>query len=434
MLKITNMQSAMVSNRYILGIVAFSVSFGISLVPSWDINQALITGIITVLATYAAALFIDKRRRNYEMLVLTSLHQRIKETEGLKSRIFREINEIEEHRNLLYAESQKLENQILDCRNQRDSLHRDLGVFAGQKKQLESETNLLSTELETLEKNKIELNKTCSHLTAEKRRLELNCHVHQSEIAQIQNQICQLQQEKQEFESNLSLLGRLKPQLEEKMYELRIQIQEIEIEVNQQNQLLITTRNETEKLSENLHELQNKITEKQSELKQVEGQVSLLQQERDLLQNQVWELLQQTENFNQDISPDNLPENENELFPFSELVEPLESHHAQSHISELLPEEWQNFLEQLPNHEIEVLKAIVEQENPKPTIKQIAETNITMPNLLIDSINQHANDTIGELIIEPSLEIPEVYQEHMINVRKILAVYAELIAKHPSSN
>lgn len=432
MLKITNMQSAMVSNRYILGIVAFSVSFGISLVPNWNINQALITAIITVLATYSAALFIDKRRRNYEMLVLSSLHKRIKETEGLKTRIFREIKQIEEHRNLLYAESQKLENQILDCRSQRDILHRDLGIFAGQKKQLESETNLLTTELETLEKNKTELNKTCSHLTSEKRRLELNCNVHHSEIAQLQNQIGELQQEKQELESNLTLLGRLKPQLEEKMYEMRMKIQEIESEVNQQNELLISTRSETEKLSNYFNELQQKVTKKQAEIKQLEEQFTLLQEERDLLQNQVWELLQQTETFNQNFSPENLPEAENELFPFTELIEPLNSRNTQSNIAEVLPEEWHNFLEQLPEHELKVLQAIVEQENPKPIIKQIAETNITMPNLLIDSINQHANDTIGELIIEPSLELPEVYQEHLSNVRKILAIHAELSARQTS--
>ena len=111
-LKISNMQSAMVSNRFILGIIAFSVSFGLSLVPNWDFNHSLITGIITVLATYTAALIVDKRRRNHELLVLGSLRKKIKDMEELKSRIVREINQIEEHRNLLYTESKQLQNQI----------------------------------------------------------------------------------------------------------------------------------------------------------------------------------------------------------------------------------------------------------------------------------------------------------------------------------
>ncbi len=429
-LKKTNMQSAMISNRYILGIVAFSVSFGISLVPNWDLNQALITGVITILATYAAALFIDKRRSNYEMLILTSHRKRIKEMEGLKLRIVKEINQIEEHRNLLYAESNKLEKQILDCRNQRNILHRDLGTFAAQKKQLETESINLTAEIATLEQNQAELHHAFSQLTTEKRRLELNCNTSRAEILQLQNQIGELQQEKQELESSVSLLGRLKPQLESKMYELRIEVQELEAETNQQKELLVSTKTERENLAENLNYLETKITEKQSELQQIEAQFSLLQSERDLLQSQVWELLQQTETLNQEASPENLNEDENDVFPFAKLIDSLDS----INISEILPEEWNNFLSVLPNHEIQVLKAIVEQDKPQVIIKQIAEANITMPNLLIDSINEHANDTIGELIIETSLEVPQVYQEHTVNARKMLAMYENLIERKASSN
>ncbi len=429
-LKKHNMQSAMISNRYILGIVAFSVSFGISLVPNWDLNQALITGIITILATYAAALFTDKRRSNHEMLILTSHRKRIKEMEGLKLRIVKEINQIEEHRTLLYAESKKLEKQILDCRNQRNILHRELGTFAGQKKQLETESINLTFEITSLEENKAELHQAFSQLTTEKRRLELNCNTFRAEVLQLQNQIGELQQEKQELESNVSLLGRLKPQLEEKMYELRIEVQDLETETNQQKQLLASTETAKENLEKNLNYLENKITEKQSELQQIEAQVSLLQGERDLLQSQVWELLQQNETLDQEVSPENLAEDASDLFPFTELIDSLDSVET----SEILPEEWHNFLGVLPTPEIQVLKAIVEQDQPQVIIKQIAEANITMPNLLIDSINAHANDTIGELIIETTLENLQVEQEHIVNVRKMLAIYEKLIARKASSN
>jgi hypothetical protein len=57
-----------------------------------------------------------------------------------------------------------------------------------------------------------------------------------------------------------------------------------------------------------------------------------------------------------------------------------------------------------------------------------------MPNLLIDSINERANDTIGELIINPSSERPEIYQEHMTNVKKIIAMYEGKMAGQTSLN
>lgn len=427
------MQSATISNRVFLGIVAFSVSFGLSLVPNWDFARAMVTGLITLLATYAAAFCVDKRRRAYELLVLSSLHKRIKELEGLKSRIIKEIDKIEDQHNLLYTESNQLKNQAAESRNQRDNLHRELNIFAGQKKQLESEISALETEITSLEKSKIELNNSVSTLTAEKRRLELNCNGSRSEINQLQTQIYELHEQKQEIENNLSLLGRLKPQIEEKLYELRIQLQELENDVNEQHQLLVATTSKREDIESSLDYLQTKSGEQQTELQQLQNQVSLMQEERDLLQSQVWELLQQMETFDQGSLLDREQGEDLDLFPFSELIAPLEIVETQE-ISETLPEEWMTFMEQMPGYELQVLKAIVEQENPNSTIKQIAEENISMPNLLIDAINERANNIIGELVINPGVESPKIYQEHMSNVKKMMSVYAVLMTRQASSN
>lgn len=427
----SNMQSVTISNRFILGIVAFSVSFGLSLVPNWDFNKAFLTGIITAFIIYGAALFVDKRRRNYEMFIVGSLRKRIKEMEGLKARIVKEINQIEEHHRLLYAESQQLQNQVIENRSQRDTLNREVRILAGQKKQVETEISNLQIEFSNLEKNHAELSDAFANLTTEKRRLESNCHVSRAEITQLQNQISEFQQQKEEIESNLTLLGRLKPQLEEKLYELRIEIQELEIKVNKENELLIAKTTERENIQALLNSSQTQIAQQKEELQQLQGQVSLLQEERDLLQNQVWELLQQAENFNSEPLADNSKEDDIELFPFTEIIEPATTiDYSEINTLENIPEEWTNFLENLPGYELQVLKAIVEEDNTKATIKKIAEANITMPNLLIDSINERANDTIGELIINADSEIPEVYQEHKVYVRKMIAMYDELMARH----
>ncbi|MCX7592464.1 MAG: hypothetical protein N2235_01645 [Fischerella sp.] len=427
MLKTSNMQPATIGNRFILGIVAFGVSFGLSLVLHWDFNKAFLTGIITIPATYLAVLFIDKRRRNHEMLILDSLHKRIKEMEGLKSRLLAEINQLDIHHASLYKESSQLQNQIVERRNQRESLSRELSSIIVEKKQLEGQVIYLQNEIHNLEKTKVETNNT---LNAEKRRLELNCNVTKAEINQLQNQLCELQQQKQELESNLTLLERLKPQLEEKLYEMRVKIQELEAEGKRQDQILTEKKAETKKIEYNFNCLQEQITEKQGILKQLQEQVSLLQDERDHLQSQVWELLQHIETLN----PENISENEHDknadLFPFADLLETIEEEDTTDN---LLPE-WTEFLEQIPNHEMQVLKAILEQENPNPTIKKLAEANITMPNLLIDSINERANDTLGELIIDPSSAIPEIYPEHANNLKRAIAIYEDAIARQTSSN
>jgi chromosome segregation ATPase len=427
------MQSATISNRVFLGIVAFSVSFGLSLVPNWDFARAMVTGVITLLATYAAAFCVDKRRRAYELLVLSSLHKRIKELEGLKSRIIKEIDKIEQQHTLLYTESNQLKNQVAESRNQRDNLHRELNIFAGHKKQLESEINGLKAEINRLEESKTELNNSFSTLTSEKRRLEFNCNTSRSEINQLQTQLNELHEEKQEIENILTLLGRLKPQIEEKLYELRIELQELETDVNEQNQLLVATTTRREDIESSLNYLQTQLENQQTELQQLQTQVSLMQEERDLLQSQVWELLQQMETFHQDSLPDMEQEEDLDLFPFSELLAPLEIIENQE-ISTDLPEEWMTFMKQLSGYEIQILKAIIEQENPKYAIKEIAEANITMPNLLIDAINERANDIIGELVINPGVETPEIYQEHMSNIKKMIIVYEGLMTRQSFSN
>jgi len=434
MLKTSNMQSAMISNRFIIGIVAFGVSFGLSLVLSWDFNHAFLTGLITVPATYLAALFVDKRRRYHEMLLLDSLQRRIKEFEGMKSHIVTEINQLEAHRTLLYTESGKLQNQVVERRSQRDSLNRELSTFSGEKKHLEAEISYLQTEIQTLGKTQGELNNSFSTLTAEKRRLELNCNISRAEIAQLQIHISELVQQKQELESNLTLLNRLKPQLEEKLHELRVEIQELEIQSNKQNKFLSEKTSERKNIEATLNSLKTKLTEQKTELTQLKGQIVLLQEERDQLQSQVWELLQQMETLSLDQIPEHIQENDVDLFPFSDL---LDSFDSIDHITEQpqnLTEEWTKLLAQLSDYEVQVLKALIEQENPNFALKKIAEANITMPHLLIDSINENANDIIGELLIDPYSEPLKVYQEHMMNIKKMIALHEDIMARQTSTN
>ncbi|MBW4593791.1 MAG: hypothetical protein KME46_12980 [Brasilonema angustatum HA4187-MV1] len=427
------MQSAIVSNRLIIGIVAFGVSFGLSLVLSWDFNKAFLTGLVTVPATYLSALFVDKRKRNYEMMILDSLQRRIRDLEGLKSRIVTEVNQLEAHNALLHAESSNLQNQVIERRNQRDTLNRELGVYIIEKKQLQGKINYLQNELRTIEESKVELNNTFSTLTAEKRRLELNSNISRSEIIQLQAQISELQQQKQESENSLILLNRLKPQLEEKLYELRVQIQEVEIQENQQKQLMLERKTEKEHIEVSLNALQTELTEQQTQQQQLQGQVILLQEERDELQSQVWELLHQMETLTtQEKINENEQEEDEDLFPFSELIDTLEPIDTIS-VSDV-SEEWGEFTKQLQGYEIRVLKAMLEQDNPYPVIKKIAEENITMPNLLIDSINELANDTIGELIIDSSSETPEIYEEYKTNLKKILDMYEYKMTEETSLN
>ncbi|MEO0967739.1 MAG: tellurite resistance TerB C-terminal domain-containing protein [Cyanobacteria bacterium J06639_18] len=436
----------MVSNRFIINIVAFGISFGLSLALTGSFKRAAIIALLYIPTTYIAVLFAHQRRKQHDTIILKSLKSlngQIREMEDIKSRMVVEINSLEKHRSLLYSESKQLQNQVAEYRHQRDSIDRELSTYAGQKKQAETGILQLKTELENLDKTKDELEKYFSKVTTESRRLEINCNVSRSEFTKIKNQIEQLEQDKKELENNLTLLNRVKPQLEEKLYDLRINLQELEVVECKKNETIRAKVAEQQSIEDKLSTLREEVDTKQVEFSQLKGQVSLLQDEHDILQDQIYDLLQQMENLNsnhlleQDLEEQDLTELEDlEPFPFADLLDPLETtdEEKETEISTKLPQEWKILLEQLPEHEVRVLQALVEEENPNPIVKNIAQNNITMPNLLIDSINERASDTLGELIIDPGNEFPGICEEHLAKVQKMIEIYSHKPAKQGYSN
>lgn len=90
-----------------------------------------------------------------------------------------------------------------------------------------------------------------------------------------------------------------------------------------------------------------------------------------------------------------------------------------------LPPEWVAFRGQLADHELAVLEAIVAQEDSMTVIRQIADANATMPGTLLDSINQTAMDTIGDIILDAAVDPPVIEDEDIDMVRQLLAEAAD---------
>ncbi len=79
-------------------------------------------------------------------------------------------------------------------------------------------------------------------------------------------------------------------------------------------------------------------------------------------------------------------------------------------------EVWAKLAAQLTTPQIDVLVAIVIYEDPTAAIRQIAAEQHTMPTVLLDSINELAQDFIGDILIEahPSPHIIDEYYVEMI--------------------
>jgi hypothetical protein len=77
-----------------------------------------------------------------------------------------------------------------------------------------------------------------------------------------------------------------------------------------------------------------------------------------------------------------------------------------------IDDEWKTFKAALSDNQIKVIKAIVENESPQELVSKIAKENFTMPENMIDSINEIALELIGDILINSDLEIePENLDE-----------------------
>lgn len=462
----------MLSNRiFLLGLVAFGVSFGFILVSTGDLKNALITGLVTVPATYIGAIVVDKRRRNYEMLVLNSLHKQIQELEREELGLHQSLSaarmkkqELIANVNVLQTEINNLRSQVSERRNQREDLNIDLTNLRGQIEQLGQRYDDLQAETQELEKSKGKIHQSLSLAISEQRRVETNIGGVRLQLTQLETQIDQQQSLKQELESNITLLNRIKPQLEEKLHTLRLELHDQETQHSEkllleksvntlrteltqlQNEVVATQQNQEVlnqqliKLNEDKRELELKLQLLQVEIEKLESvklennqSVNTTQQERRQLQSSILVLQAELEQTKEQVlslyeerdqlqiphwESSNNAEIEDEEFPFADLLDTLDPLPNQSQI----PPEWTEFMEKLQNHEKQVLRAIAFTENANATIKKIAEEHVTMPALLIDAINELAHDTVGDLIIEPESEPPQIVVEYLHTVRELITM------------
>lgn len=366
----------------LLGSVAFGVSFALSLLINRDIKPALISGLITIPATLSGVFVINRKQRIKQKQTLTTLQSQIHQLQRQETQLNQSLGAIasEQQRtksniNFLKTELNQLYAQIAEHRSHKQQLNQDLITLSEHRDQLEADTHDLQAQIHNSEKRRKELREFMQFMNAEKQDAESNFHVLQGELKQLQGQIAEHQNQNEELEHNLLVTNQVKLQLEEVLYNLQIQIQELEtqkIELNQSLSAIAQDRHTTE------------------------GNLNLLQAQLSQLQAQVSE-----------------QNNKNKL--------ELEAKQQQS---EKISDEWVEFVTRLNQPELQVLKAIIQQSEPNPEIKKIAEENITMPELLIDAINECALDTIGDLIIESGSELDSlgILEEYLTKLNKVINI------------
>jgi chromosome segregation ATPase len=399
-------------------LVGFGISFGLSLIILQNPLTSFINGVVTFSGSFLAVGISDRQRIKREKKVKNSFHHQIKRLEAEENQIYQSLSsvsnikeQVEAKVNSLYLERTHLLNRVAELNFKRNDLYRDVNHLQQQLDQITQAITQKKIQIGQLEKREIELNQAIL-------RKSYNSHPSQRRINQLKEKVAEVQttltvqeQQQQKIEQELINLETYKQEIEGNIYDLNGQIKLLEYqkegletsmtELQNQKQILETT---LEKYHQETHNLQTTIetqTLQQEELKQV---------------------ILELENHKQEL--------EVQLDPISQIAV-LETPHLITNFLPLEWQEWLNFVQQLSPDERKAFKAILEKD--AATLKQIADQQITMPEVIIDLLNDNALKLIGDTPFtrnETSI-IPEVHQEYLpILIEPINLNFKDLLNDH----
>lgn len=381
----------MAKNKLLLSSVAFGISFALSLLINRNVKTALITGLISVPATLVGVFVVNGKQRIQQKRDLNQLEAQIYQLKLQEVQLNKSLSAIaaEEQRtksniNFLKTELKQLYAQITEQRSYKQQLTEDITTLSEHSSQLETHFHDLQAQIEKSEQRKRELREFMQFMQAEKQDTEANINLLRVELQQLQVQVTERQNQKNVLEEDLTVLKNLRPQLETQLHQLQNQITGLETQKKELNESLAAI-------------VQEKYI--------TEINLELLQKELNQIQIQILEQQNYQEKLEQDlIIIDKSEANQNK--PVKKI------------------DEWQEFVSRLNSSQLQVLKAIIHQSDPSVAIKKIAEENLTMPELLIDAINECALDTIGDLIIEPGSELLPlgIIEEYLTKLNKIINI------------
>jgi chromosome segregation ATPase len=266
-----------------------------------------------------------------------------------------------------------LYNQIQDLEQEEEQLYHSLYEASITKQEIEGSVQALQAEYERLRLRVVELHNQRSLMHQNLVELKRQHQQHKEPLQKLQKQINFLEQRQTQVKHSLELKTTEVQQAETKLNVLRLEIQEL------QNNLVARTQKQEE----------------------IDGTTFLLKQEKRELEQKIQELQEQLQSvtsirtFEEAIAAETLP-NCCESISF-------------------LPKEWRAlvpFIQGLSDLEKEAFLAIVEQSEEK--LKQIADRQTTMPEVLIESLNETAIDILGDTLFVSggSSIVPEFHEEY----------------------
>ncbi|MEB3293043.1 MAG: tellurite resistance TerB C-terminal domain-containing protein [Synechococcales bacterium] len=408
-----------------LSSIAFGISFGVSLVfGKGDFGKALGFGGLTFFASQVGAVVAEQTREGSLRGRTDELRYQIRSLQRKRAAAYEDLLQTATERDRVATSIAQLQGQVeqLQCRSanlwqQKEALSWNLAEPTPRR--TTTQIQALDDKIKTLEREEAELNRSLSTTLAAKQRAEQHFTTTQSELNQLQAQVAEQRSHKEQVLQDITALAEQKQQLAQQVAQLQEQVQSLDQyrhELNHFIDVVEPQRQQVETGSQSLQvaiaQLQQQIGSLHKELGSLEGQILERRGQKDVLDQELYALREQRRDLEerpvrsfatpwQSALSQPSPTAYSAPYPTQEKPDP--SAPVEMDCQQLsLPPEWKQFIAQLPQYEFQALRAIAREKNPAPQLKQIAEANLTMPELLVDAINERALETLGDIILEPS--------------------------------
>jgi uncharacterized coiled-coil DUF342 family protein len=463
----------MTGNRFTLSSIAFGVSFGITLgLSQGNFLGAIGSGSLAFLSSQIGCIIASRQPTDSDD---EELGWRIEEVRG-------HIRSLQNRRAAAYDDLTQLSQE-------RDQVSATLRALQGQMHQLQSKNNLsgnLSSNLSTnpsqpvspswnlsksstqrtmaeiqssealiknseaqimsLEREEADLTRSLSATLSTQQWAEAQLSSTTTELNQLMAQVAEQKANKIQILNEITQLETDRKSIKKELETLQADVQSLDLYRQELSRLAQSTEPVRDQVTAGTASLQTAITQLQDQIGSLHGELETLETQildrrtqKNSLDLELVTLRTQKENAEstnlasfdpwQDAIVVNNKSNgrsnsksNGKSNASSDSTAPVELDFSQE---PNLDATWAKFATLLLKYEVEALIAIARHASPAQRLKQIAEANLTMPELLIDSINERALEVVGDIILEPSAQhgVPVIAQEYEGAIQSILRAY-----------
>lgn len=269
--------------------------------------------------------------------------------------------------------------------------------------------NSLYSQIEDLEQEEEQLYHSLYEATATQQNLEAHIHALQYESERLRLRVAELHNQRSLMHESLIQLKKERQEQVEPLHQLQKQIQFLEQRQTQVKHSLEIKTTEVQQaetklgaLKLEIETLQNQLDSRSKQEEEIGDRTFLLDRKRQELEQQVRQLQEHLQNGTA-VATQPSPN------------EPKESQ-IPAQLTPLLPQEWFDllaFINGLSDLEKQTFEAIIDRDEQR--LKEIADRHTTMPEVLIESLNESALNILGDTLLlggNGSL-IPEFHEEYL---------------------